>query len=94
MWQSLICFIGSYGTLYDGVPEAQDAGLEEEEKVPAKVFTPTFDFDTNGIFYYLGTQAGTQPWKNPGWVLHCTARCLCGSYSLLSAGWRGDCHVF
>ncbi|KAJ4459425.1 putative E3 ubiquitin-protein ligase HECTD1 [Paratrimastix pyriformis] len=36
-----------------------------------KVFTYERDMDERGLFYYIGTQGRTQPWRNPaeaGWV--------------------------
>lgn len=37
---------------------------ENEDFVP-KDFTYQYDFDTNGICYYLGTNHGTSSWRNP-----------------------------
>ncbi|KAJ4457281.1 putative E3 ubiquitin-protein ligase HECTD1 [Paratrimastix pyriformis] len=35
------------------------------------VFRYVYDMDEHGLFYYIGTRGGTQPWQNPaeeGWV--------------------------
>ncbi|KAJ4459427.1 putative E3 ubiquitin-protein ligase HECTD1 [Paratrimastix pyriformis] len=39
---------------------------------PGKMFTYERDMDDRGLFYYIGTQGRTQPWRNPalaGWVI-------------------------
>jgi hypothetical protein len=41
-----------------------------------RVFTYAFDFDTNGVMYFLGTMGLSQPWVNPsdaGWVIVTTS---------------------
>lgn len=49
-----------YGTLYPTIEGSKDP--------PGawKVFKYQRDFDANGILYYIGTNNGRGPWKNPG----------------------------
>jgi hypothetical protein len=35
------------------------------------LFSRSYDFDTNGILYYLGTGGRTKTWTNPGLFLFC-----------------------
>eukprot|EP01084_Bolivina_argentea_P100315 180137_1 len=45
---------GKRGNMFGGVSSA-----------PSLTFIPSYDFDTNGIVYWLGTDRGISPWKNP-----------------------------
>ena len=46
--------------------EMDDSKTSPEPDTSTLTFINSYDFDTNGIIYWLGTNRGTSPWKNPG----------------------------
>ena len=58
------------------VPSLPPPDLSSTSLVPLRYH---HDMDTNGLFYYLGSRGGTQPWQNP-----CTARAMSISCSALA----------
>jgi len=52
-----------YGAMKDGDDKAPSNKVKPTGSL---IFQPSYDFDTNGIIYWLGTNRGTAPWKNPG----------------------------
>jgi len=62
---------------------AQRAGIGSGAPSGTLTFLPSYDFDTNGIIYWLGTNRGTAPWKNPG---------IRGNVRILSSSLAKDSH--
>jgi len=54
-----------YGAMKD-MDDAKSQNRGNKASGGTLTFLPSYDFDTNGIVYWLGTARGTQPWKNPG----------------------------
>lgn len=54
-----------YGTLYEPLQPMQ-VHVPSDAKGGKVVLSYSYDFDTNGLFYWLGTRGRTGVWKNPG----------------------------
>jgi len=54
--------------IYGAMKDMDDSKRPDPAKKPqgSLIFQQSYDFDTNGIIYWLGTNRGTAPWKNPG----------------------------
>lgn len=56
-----------YGSLYDSLAvQQEEEKVNDQDKLNTKTFHHSYDFDMNGILYYLGTNQGAnKQWVNP-----------------------------
>ena len=65
--------------------------MSEEEKgqesgAGTLTFLPSYDFDTNGVVYWLGTNRGTENWQNPGMFTFVCFVILCAFFFFVCLG--------
>jgi len=69
--------------IYGALKDTEDPNAAARAAMDTLEFIPSYDFDTNGIIYWLGTNRGTSPWKNPG---------IRGSVRVVSSSLAKDSH--